>query len=219
MATEENKSTFRRYVEEVSNKGNLNVVDEIFDRYVSYQPDGRTEERGPEDVKRFIGEFRQAFPDFHTTIEDQIAEGDMVVTRWTARGTHQGEFRGIAPTGNRITVTGIGIFRFSEEGKVVESWDNFDQLGMLQQLGAIPQPGSAVHGGRITPEEISGGGSSESVLTGGITPEEISGGRQPDSAPHEVGVPPEDISGRTPPSSAPHTPHERGIPPEDISGD
>ena len=219
MATEENKSTFRRYVEEVSNKGNLNVVDEIFDRYVSYQPDGRTEERGPEDVKRFIGEFRQAFPDFHTTIEDQIAEGDMVVTRWTARGTHQGEFRGIAPTGNRITVTGIGIFRFSEEGKVVESWDNFDQLGMLQQLGAIPQPGSAVHGGRITPEEISGGGSSESALTGGITPEEISGGRQPDSAPHEVGVPPEDISGRTPPSSAPHTPHERGIPPEDISGD
>ncbi len=143
MATEENKATFRRYVEEVSNKGNLDRVDEIFDRYVSHQPDGHTEQRGPEDVKRFIGEFREAFPDFHSTIEDQIAEGDKVATRWTMRGTHQGEFRGIAPTGNKITVTGIGIFRFSEEGKVAESWDNFDQLGMMQQLGVIPMPEQA----------------------------------------------------------------------------
>ena len=142
MSAEENKTIFRRYVEEVSNEGNLDLVDEIFARYVSHQPDGYTEERGPEDVKRFIGEFHQAFPDFHSTIEDQIAEGDKVATRWTIRGTHQGEFRGIAPTGKQITVTGIGIFRFSE-GKVVESWDNFDQLGMMQQLDAIPQPGQA----------------------------------------------------------------------------
>jgi steroid delta-isomerase-like uncharacterized protein len=97
-------------------------------------------ERGPEDVKRFMSEFRQAFPDFHSTIEDQIAEGDKVVTRWTMRGTHQGEFRGIAPTGKQITVTGIGIFRFSDEGKVIESWDNFDQLGMMRQLGVVPSP-------------------------------------------------------------------------------
>jgi predicted ester cyclase len=62
------------------------------------------------------------------------------VTRWTMRGTHQGEFRGLAPSGKRITVIGIGIFRFSEEGKVVESWDNVDQLGMIQRLGAIPLP-------------------------------------------------------------------------------
>jgi steroid delta-isomerase-like uncharacterized protein len=141
MAVEENKATFRRYVEEVSNKGNLDLVDEVFDRYLSHQPDGHTEQRGPEDVKRFIGEFREAFPDFHSTIEDQIAERNKVATRWTMRGTHQGEFRGVAPTGNRITVTGIGIFRFSEEGKVVESWDNFDQLGMMQQLGVVPTPG------------------------------------------------------------------------------
>ena len=63
-----------------------------------------------------------------------------MVTRWTMRGTHRGEFRGIAPSGNRIMVTGIGIFRFSDEGKVVESWDNFDQLGMMRQLGVIPSP-------------------------------------------------------------------------------
>ena len=70
-------------------------------------------------------------------MEDQIAKGDKVVTRWTMRGTHRGEFRCIAPTGEPITVTGIGIFRFSERCKVVESWDKFDQLGMMRQLGAI----------------------------------------------------------------------------------
>jgi predicted ester cyclase len=115
MAAEVNKTTFRRYIEEVSNKGNLNVVDEIFDRYISHQPDGHTEERGPEDVKHFIGEFRQAFPDFYSIVEEQIAEGDKVVTRWRASGTHQGEFRGVGPTGNSITLTGIGIFRFSKK--------------------------------------------------------------------------------------------------------
>lgn len=140
MSAEENKAIFRRYVEEVSNEGNLELADEIFDRYTAHQSDGSTEERGPEDVKRFIGEFRQAFPDFRSVIEDQVAEGDKVVTRWRASGTHQGEFRGIAPTGNRIEVTGIGIFRFSEEGKVVESWDNMDQLGMMRQMGVIPNP-------------------------------------------------------------------------------
>ena len=140
MATaDENKATFRRYVEEVGNKGNLDLVDEIFDRYVSHQSDGHTEERGPEDVKRFMGEFRQAFPDFHSTIEDQIAEEDKVVTRWTMRGTHRGEFRGVAPSGKRITITGIGIFRFSDEGKVVESWDNFDQLGICGRWASSPR--------------------------------------------------------------------------------
>jgi steroid delta-isomerase-like uncharacterized protein len=85
------------------------------------------------------GEFRGAFPDFYSTIDDQIAEGDGVATRWTMHGTHEGEFRGIAPTGKQITVTAIGIFRFSD-GKVVESWDNFDQLGMMRQLGVVLPP-------------------------------------------------------------------------------
>lgn len=82
MSAEENKAIFRRYVEEVSNKGNLDLADEIFDRYLAHQANGSTLERGPEDVKRFIGEFRHAFPDFRTTIEDQIAEEDKVATRW-----------------------------------------------------------------------------------------------------------------------------------------
>jgi steroid delta-isomerase-like uncharacterized protein len=143
MSAEVNKAIFRRYVEEVGNKGNLELADEIFDRYLAHQPDGSVLERGPEDVKRFMGEFRSAFPDLHTIIEEQIAEGDKVVSRWRMRGTHEGEFRGILPTGKELGITGIGIFRFSSEGKVVESWDNFDQLGMMRQLGAIPSPEQA----------------------------------------------------------------------------
>ncbi len=137
MSEESNKAVFRRYVEEVGNEGNLELADEIFDSYLAHQPDGSVLERGPEDVKRFTTEFREAFPDFHTTIEDQIAEGDRVVSRWRMRGTHRGQFRGIAPTGKRVEVRGIGIFRFSN-GKVVESWDNLDELGMMRQLGATP---------------------------------------------------------------------------------
>jgi len=138
---EENKATFRRYIEEVWNRTNLELVDEIFDRYLAHQPDGSVLERGPEDVKRFMGEFREGFPDFHSTIEDMVAEGDKVATRWRMRGTHRGEFRGIAPTNKEVEVTGIGIFRFSPEGKVIESWDNLDELGMQQQLGVVPTPG------------------------------------------------------------------------------
>jgi steroid delta-isomerase-like uncharacterized protein len=143
MSTEENRAIFRRYVEEAWEKGNMEVADEVFaDRYVSHQPDGSEEERGPEDVKLFLRQYREAFPDLRITIGDQIAEGDRVVTRWSSRGTHRGEFRGIAPTGNEVRLTGIGIFRFSD-CKVVESWDNFDQLGMMQQLGVVPLPEQA----------------------------------------------------------------------------
>jgi serine phosphatase RsbU (regulator of sigma subunit) len=130
---EENRAIFRRYVEEVVNQGNLELADEIFDRYISHQPDGSVLERGPEDVKRFIGEFHSAFPNFHCAIEDQIAEDDRVMTRWRLRGIHQGEFRGIAPTGEEVEINGIGIFRFSPEGKVVESWDSYDQLNLMRQ--------------------------------------------------------------------------------------
>jgi steroid delta-isomerase-like uncharacterized protein len=130
---EENMAIFRRYVEEVFNKGNLQVADEIFDRYVSHQTDGSTLERGPEDVKRFVGEFRSAFPDLRLSVEEQIADRDKVVNRTTFRGTHQREFRGIAPTGKEVEVKGMNIFRFSPEGKVVETWDSYDQLRVMRQ--------------------------------------------------------------------------------------
>jgi steroid delta-isomerase-like uncharacterized protein len=134
MSVEENKAIFRRYVEEVWNQGRLELADEIFDRYISHQPDGLSIERGPEDVKRFLGEFRQAFPDLHISIDDQIAEGDKVMVHATVRGTHQEEFRGMSPTGKQIEERGFSVFRFSEEGKVVESWDSYySELSLMRQ--------------------------------------------------------------------------------------
>jgi steroid delta-isomerase-like uncharacterized protein len=140
MSVQRNKETFRRYVEEVWKDENLDIADEVFaEKYLSHQSDGTVLERGPEDVKKFVTEYRSAFSDIEDVVEDMIGEGDKVVTRWTLRATHTGEFRGIPATDKRITITGIGIFRFSEEGEVMESWDSLDQLGMLRQLGVIPE--------------------------------------------------------------------------------
>ncbi len=133
VSAEENKAIFRRYVEEIAHQGNLEVADEIFDRYVAHQPDGSTLERSPENVKRFQRQWRSAFPDIRISIEEQIAEGDKVVNRITIRGTHQREFRGMAPTGEEIELKGVTIFRFSSEGKVVETWDSYDQLSLMRQ--------------------------------------------------------------------------------------
>lgn len=141
MSVQRNKETFRRYVEEVWIEEDMTVADEVFaQKYLSHQSDGSVLERGPEDVKKFVTEYRSAFSDVENTVEDMIGEGDRVVTRWKLQATHTGDFRGIPATGKRITMTGMGIFRFSEDGKVVESWDSMDQLGMLQQLGVIPAP-------------------------------------------------------------------------------
>src|SRR5215213_5117648 len=130
---EENKANFRRYAEEVGNQYNLEIVDQIFERYISHQPDGSTLVRGPEDVKRFHREFHSAFSDFHISIENQIAEGDKVVSRYTIRGIHQRQFRDMAPTGKEVEIKAVTIFRFSEEGKVVETWDSYDQLSLMRQ--------------------------------------------------------------------------------------
>src|SRR5215207_902231 len=132
-AAEENKAIFRRYAEEVGNQQNFEILDEIFERYISHQPDGSTLVRGPEDVKRFHREFHSAFSDFRISIEEQIAEGDKVVSRYTMRGTHQRAFRGLAPTGKGIELKAVTIFRFSPEGKVVETWDSYDQLSLMRQ--------------------------------------------------------------------------------------
>jgi steroid delta-isomerase-like uncharacterized protein len=141
MSVEKNKETFRRYVEEVWKDENLGIADEVFaEKYLSHQSDGTVLERGPDDVKKFVMEYRSAFSDIEDTVDDMIGEGDRVVNRWTLHVTHTGEFRGIPATGKRITITGIGIFRFSDDGKVIESWDSLDQLGMLHQLGVITEP-------------------------------------------------------------------------------
>jgi steroid delta-isomerase-like uncharacterized protein len=139
--SEENKQKARRFLEEAFNEGNLGVVDEIVaSDYVLHDPAIPEEIRGPEGVKGFVQMYRSAYPDTDITVEDQIAEGDDVVTRWTARGTHQGELMGIPPSGNRVEVTGITVDRFAG-GQFVESWTSYDALGMMQQIGAIPEPG------------------------------------------------------------------------------
>jgi steroid delta-isomerase-like uncharacterized protein len=139
--SEENKAIARRVLEEVfSAQGNLDVADELFaPNYVGHDPVSPEDIRGPEGVKELASMYRNAFPDVQQSVEDQVAEGDKVVTRWIASGTHQGELMGIAPSGNRATVTGISIERIVD-GKIVESWDKYDALGMMQQIGAIPSP-------------------------------------------------------------------------------
>lgn len=139
MSVEENKAIFRRIVEEGFNKGNLAIVDEL----VATNHVNHTDNvHGPEEYKQFITMYRTAFPDLHMTIEDQIAEGDKVVNRWTSRGTHKGDLMGIPPTGKQITVMGMYVARIIG-GKIVEEWGNFDALGMMQQLGVVPPPGQA----------------------------------------------------------------------------
>ena len=144
MSTEENKATDRRSIEAGWNQGNTAVFDEVFAAdFLGHDPSGPVHEvHGPEGFKQVYAIYRSAFPDTHLTIEDQIAEGDMVVSRWTATGTHQGSMMGIPPSGKRVTITGITITRFAN-GKAAESWYSYDTLGMLQQIGAIPTPGQA----------------------------------------------------------------------------
>jgi steroid delta-isomerase-like uncharacterized protein len=138
VSTEENKAISRRADEELFDRGNLDVADELFaSDFVYHDPASGEDWHGPESVKQYATMMRAAFPDLHYIVEDQIAEGDKVVTRYTASGTHQGELMGIASTGNRVEITGISITRI-EDGKIEEIWENYDTLGMMQQLGVIP---------------------------------------------------------------------------------
>ena len=140
MSAEENKAVVRREMEELFNQGgNLDVADEIIaPNYVSYEPTSG-EVRGIEGAKQFAATYREAFPDLQNTIEDMVAEGDKVVVRFRGRGTHQGETEAFGPpTGKWMEMTGITIKRLSE-GKIVEAWTNFDALGMMQQLGLLPE--------------------------------------------------------------------------------
>ncbi len=139
MSTENNKALVRRFYEDVFNQRNLALVDELCStNHVFHNPP--TTLHGREEFKQLLSLYITAFPDARFTVEDQIAEGDRVTSRYTFRGTHQGELMGIPPTGKQVTVTGIIINRIAG-GQSVEGWLNFDALGLLQQLGAIPAMG------------------------------------------------------------------------------
>jgi len=139
MSTEDNKAIIRRLYEDVFNQRNLALVDELCTTtHVFHNPP--TTLHGREEFKQLLSLYITAFPDARFTVEDQIVEGDRVASRYTFRGSHQGELMGISPTGKQVTVTGIIINRLLN-AKVEEGWLNFDALGMLQQLGVIPTMG------------------------------------------------------------------------------
>ena len=140
MSTEENKAVVRRFLEGIFSQGDPDVVDELaVPDFVVHDPSSEAGEVDVQGVKESITWSHSAFPNLRVTIEDQVAEGDKVATRWTVRGTHQGEMMGAAATGNQVTFTGTQTDYISG-GRIVESWSNWDTLGMLGQIGAVPAP-------------------------------------------------------------------------------
>ena len=141
-STEANKATNRRFYEEVINQKQLAVLEEVAStNYVSHSfPPGLPP--GREGLKAFVGAFHAAFPDGHLSIDQMIAEGDTVATRLTFRGTHTGDFLGIAPTGKQVAVPALDMARYAD-GKLVEHWGGPDQMSLMQQLGVVPMPGQA----------------------------------------------------------------------------
>jgi steroid delta-isomerase-like uncharacterized protein len=133
--SEENKALARRSWEAPEN---LDLIDDVYTAdVVWHEPD--QEIRGLEQAKQFVTTYKSAFPDLNATVEDVIAEGDKVVTRWTIRGTHQGEIEEFGPpTGRQAELQGITIHRI-EDGKIVEEWNRYDNLSLLQQLGLAPE--------------------------------------------------------------------------------
>ena len=139
--SEENKALARRSWEVVA-QGSLDTLEDALQEV--YADDFVLHEAGDvfvgiQGLAQFVSMMRSALPDLRITIEDDISEGDKVVTRWIAQGTHQGELMGAAPTGNQVIATGITIHRI-EEDKIVEEWSNWDALGMMHQIGAVPSP-------------------------------------------------------------------------------
>lgn len=140
MSTEENKAIVRRINDEVWSEGHLDVIDELIaDDFVATVVGAPEQIRGPQGFREFVVMYRKAFPDLRLTVDEQFAEGDTVVTRWTATGTNEGELMGMPATGKQATTAGININRVSG-GKLIEGWGLFDQLGLLQQIGAVPVP-------------------------------------------------------------------------------
>ncbi|HEY7537833.1 MAG TPA: ester cyclase [Gaiellaceae bacterium] len=131
-----NKEIVRRATEEPWR--NPDVLDELVSPdYVAHDPAVPEPVRGIEGAKEQINMYRSAFEGAQITVSEQIGEGDLVATRWEGRGRHTGEIMGVAPTGRDVVVSGITLSRV-EGGKIVEEWSNWDTLGMLQQVGAVP---------------------------------------------------------------------------------
>ena len=133
------KDMARRVIDEAWNKGNLAVIDDLVAPHcVMRHPSFPEDVRGVDAYKRTIARYRAAFPDLRFTVEDIISEGNVAVTRYNITGTHRGEFNGIAPTGKKVTWTGVSTTR-TENGQLVEQLIQSDHLGLLRQLGALTE--------------------------------------------------------------------------------
>jgi steroid delta-isomerase-like uncharacterized protein len=137
----QDKRIVHRLIEEVWSQGQFSVVDELVaSDYIGHSPSADTETHGTEGYKQFFAMLRTAFPDVQFTLDHELAEGSYVVARWTARGTHLGNFMGMPPTGKGAAVSGTTIYRIAD-GKVAECWTNADDLGLLRQIGALSLAG------------------------------------------------------------------------------
>ena len=134
MSAEEHRALVRRFVDEFWSGGDFAAADELMAvDAVVHEPVGGT----PADLKAVARAIRVAFPDWHSTVEEMVVEGDRVAERWTGRGTHRGEFQGIPPTGKRVSVPGVVFYRIAG-GKIVEFRGQFDRMSLMQQLGGVP---------------------------------------------------------------------------------
>ncbi len=131
--SEDNKAIAKRYVEEIYNQAKLDLADELLAPDYINHGGLEGQGQGPEGLKQSITALRKSSPDEHLTI---VAEGDKVAYRWTARGSHKGEIKGVPPTGKLITVSGMSIIRIAN-GKIAEEWTSRDDLSMMQQLGLV----------------------------------------------------------------------------------
>ena len=132
----DNREKSRRIFEEVWNQKKVEQINELVATDYIHHDVQSPDQKGIEAYKQFVDLYLNAFPDIHFNIEDEISDGDTVVIRWTVTGTHNGDLPSLPRTGKPISVTGITIARLSD-GKFVESWNNWDALGMMQQLGAV----------------------------------------------------------------------------------
>lgn len=135
--SEANKEVIRRHYEQGVNKGDIAVATECFaEKYVNHIPGQSEPQRGISAWEEFFRSLRAAFPDLTTTLEHLVGQGDMVAVRHVWRGTHEGYYQSIPPTRRAVTFTGADIYRIVD-GKIVEEWSEFDELGLLRQLGAV----------------------------------------------------------------------------------
>ena len=143
MSEAENRALFERYFDQVANKDNLDMADEIFATDYQHHDPANPDPRpmiGSQAVKDHLTSLKGAFPDLIFDIDDIVAEGDGIVVRWTARGTNTGDYFGMPATGKPIEITGMNTW-VTRDGKAIEGWVNRDDMGLLQQLGVIPTPG------------------------------------------------------------------------------